>query len=121
MAFPQLRMIGDLWDSQIGHAYLMTQFRLRCSESPGKKCIPCYNAQIYSRKQYVYSLVQKVVWVYIASFALHDHCEGADSFISHAFVTLPGPHHHTERVSNPVREAGALPRRPKATASSVSC
>ncbi len=40
MALPQLRMIGDLCDSQIGHAYLMTQFRLRCSETPGKKCIP---------------------------------------------------------------------------------
>ncbi len=45
MAFPQLRMIGDLCDSQIGHAYLMTQFRLRCSETPGKKCVPYRQTQ----------------------------------------------------------------------------
>ncbi len=47
MAFPQLRMIDDLCDSQIGHAYLMTQFRLRCSETPGKKCIPHSSFKCY--------------------------------------------------------------------------
>ncbi len=33
------------------------------------------------QKKYVYSLVQKVVLVYIANFALHDNCEGGDFFL----------------------------------------
>ncbi len=29
---------------------------------------------------YIYNLVQKVVLVYIANFALHDNCEGGEFF-----------------------------------------
>ncbi len=33
-----------------------------------------------AEKKYVYSLVQKVVEVYIANFALCDNCEGGEFF-----------------------------------------
>ncbi len=35
------------------------------------------------QKKHVYSLVQKVVLVYIANFVLHDNCEGVNCFITH--------------------------------------
>ncbi len=37
-------------------------------------------AQIYSRKKYVYSLVQKNILIYIANFALHDNLWGGSFF-----------------------------------------
>ncbi len=33
-----------------------------------------------AEKKYVYGLVQKVVLLYIANFALHYNCEGGDFF-----------------------------------------
>ncbi len=42
----------------------------------------------YSRKKYVYSLLQKVVSVCIANFALHDYCEGVNSSLFHPFSII---------------------------------
>ncbi len=34
----------------------------------------------FTAEKNVYSLVQKIILVYIANFALHDNCEGGDFF-----------------------------------------
>ncbi len=33
-----------------------------------------------AEKKHVYSLVQKIILIYIANFALHDNCEGGEFF-----------------------------------------
>ncbi len=41
---------------------------------------PPPHTKLYSSKKYVYNLVQKVVLVYIANFALRDNCGGGGIF-----------------------------------------
>ncbi len=38
-----------------------------------------------AEKKNIYSLVQKMILIYIANFALHDNCEGVNFFITHSF------------------------------------
>ncbi len=68
-------------------------------------------------------LIQDLLWQVIAGMSSFESDRHFISFIPSAHVTPPGsaPTHRAGREpGTPVREAGALPRRLKATASSVS-